>query len=105
MGFLTRALVPRGVRRAAHPVRTAKSAVTPNVVKQARRLADPAYGIERALNTKPRKRRTAGSRSRPVKWALVALPVIVALVFGWQWLWLGFVISIVLMVAVSGEEK
>jgi hypothetical protein len=62
MGMLSRALVPRGVRRAAHPVRTAKSAVTPRVVKQARNVLNPIdsaryYGVERPLNTKPRKRR------------------------------------------------
>lgn len=68
MGFLTRMLVPRGVRRAAHPVRTAKSAVTPRPIKQARRALNPidsgTYAIERKLNTKPRKR---GKNSRAGK--------------------------------------
>jgi hypothetical protein len=35
MGFLSRLLVPRGVRRAVHPVRTVKRAATPKVVKKA----------------------------------------------------------------------
>jgi hypothetical protein len=34
MGFLSRLLVPRGVRRATHPVRTVKRAATPKVVKR-----------------------------------------------------------------------
>jgi len=37
MGFLPRLLVPRGVRRAMHPVRTVKRAATPKVVKKAGR--------------------------------------------------------------------
>lgn len=64
MGLLTRAVVPRSVRRATHPVRTAKSAVTPRSVKQVRRVLNPidstVYSAERALNTKSRKKgRTA----------------------------------------------
>lgn len=59
MGFVSRMLVPRGVRRAAHPVRTAKRAVTPKTVKQMQRAAHPldnaVYGVQRSLNTKPRK--------------------------------------------------
>jgi hypothetical protein len=41
MGFSTRMLVLRGVRRAAHPVRSVKRAVTPKVVKRARRALSP----------------------------------------------------------------
>lgn len=56
MGFLSRMFVPRGVRRAMHPVRTAKRAVTPKSVKRARRALHPidnaVYGFERSLNTK-----------------------------------------------------
>ncbi|MGN6608534.1 MAG: hypothetical protein ACTHMS_16185 [Jatrophihabitans sp.] len=63
MGFLSRMLVPRSVRRAVHPVRTAKSAVTPKSVKQVRRALHPVdnavYSMQRSLNTKPRKRSTA----------------------------------------------
>ena len=59
MGFLSRMFVPRGVRRAMHPVRTAKSAVTPKSVKRVRRAMHPidnaVYGIERSLNTKRRR--------------------------------------------------
>lgn len=55
MGFLSRLLVPRGVRRAAHPVRTVKSAVTPRPIKQIRRALSPVdatkYGIERRVAT------------------------------------------------------
>jgi hypothetical protein len=60
MGFLTRMLVPRGVRRAAHPVRSVKRAVTPKVVKRARRSLSPVdnavYSVERKRNTKPHRR-------------------------------------------------
>jgi hypothetical protein len=63
MGFLTRALVPRSVRRATHPVRAVRRAATPRSVKQAGRVLHPvssaAYDIERSLNTKPRKRKAA----------------------------------------------
>ena len=60
MGFLTRALVPRKVRRVAHPVRSVKRAATPKSVKRARRSLHPVsnagYSITRKLNTKPRRR-------------------------------------------------
>jgi hypothetical protein len=63
MGFFTRMLVPRGVRRAVHPVRGVKRAVTPKVVKRARRALSPVdnamYSVERKLNTKPRRRSRA----------------------------------------------
>ena len=59
MGFFSRLLIPRSVRRAAHPVRTIKRAATPKVVKKVQRAAHPLdnaiYGIQRSLNTKPRK--------------------------------------------------
>ena len=58
MGFFSRMLIPRSVRRAAHPVRTMKSAVTPKPIKSARRALNPVdnvlYGVERSLNTKRR---------------------------------------------------
>ena len=67
MGFLSRLLVPRSVRRAAHPVRTVRRAATPKVVKTARRALHPVdnivYGAERQVITslrsgrKPRKGR------------------------------------------------
>jgi len=60
MGFLTRMLVPRSVRRAVHPARTVRRAVTPKTVKKIGRAAHPlsnvVYGVERSLNTKPRSR-------------------------------------------------
>lgn len=63
MGFLSRMFVPRGVRRAMHPGRAVKRAVTPKAVKKARRamhpLSNAAYGITRSLNTKPRRRSSA----------------------------------------------
>ena len=59
MGFLTRQLVPRPVRRATHPVRTVRRAATPRVVQQASRSLHPVdnaiYSVERSLVTKPRK--------------------------------------------------
>ncbi len=62
MGFLSRMLIPRRVRRAAHPVRTVRRKVTPKVVKNARRAMSPVdnavYGVTRSLNTKPRRRST-----------------------------------------------
>lgn len=68
MGFLSRLLIPRGVRRATHPVRTAKRAATPKAVKKAQRAAHPVsnakYSVERSLNTKPRKR-AARTRTKP----------------------------------------
>ena len=64
MGFLSRLLIPRSVRRAAHPGRAVKRAITPKAVKRARRAMHPVsnavYGVERSLNTK-KKRRAARS--------------------------------------------
>lgn len=60
MGFLSRMFVPRGVRRAMHPGRAVKRAITPKTVKRARRALHPldnaAYSLTRSLNTKPRRR-------------------------------------------------
>lgn len=60
MGFISRMLVPRGIRRAVHPVRTTKSALTPKSIKQLRRAASPfdsmRYDAERRLTTKRRSR-------------------------------------------------
>jgi Flp pilus assembly protein TadB len=59
MSLLTRTLVPRSVRRAAHPARTVRRAATPRAVKEAQRLAHPVdnavYGATRKLNTKSKK--------------------------------------------------
>ena len=60
MGFLSRMLTPRSVRRATHPVRTLKRVATPKMVKRAQRSLHPIdnaiYGMTRKLNTKPRSR-------------------------------------------------
>jgi len=60
VGFLSRMLVPRGVRRAMHPARAVRRAVTPKTIKRAGRALHPldnaAYGITRSLNTKPRRK-------------------------------------------------
>jgi hypothetical protein len=65
MGFLSRLLVPRSVRRAMHPGRAVKRAVTPKAVKRARRAMHPVsnaiYDVERSMNTK--RRRTSNSSS------------------------------------------
>ncbi len=58
MGFITRALIPRSVRRAVHPVRAVRRAVTPRPVKRAMRALNPIdnaiYGVTRKLNTRHR---------------------------------------------------
>lgn len=58
MGLLGRLFVPRTVRRAAHPIRTAKRAATPRVVKQAQHAMHPIdnaiYEVERSLRGKHR---------------------------------------------------
>jgi len=60
VGFFSRMFIPRSVRRAAHPGRAVKRAVTPRPVKRVRRAMSPwdnaVYGVQRSLNTKPRKR-------------------------------------------------
>lgn len=67
MGFLSRLLVPRGVRHAMHPVRTVKRAATPKAVKKARRALHPVdnivYGAERQVITSLRSGRRRKSRS------------------------------------------
>jgi hypothetical protein len=58
MGFLSRLLIPRGVRRALHPARSVKRAITPKSIKRARRALHPvdnaAYALQRSLTTKKR---------------------------------------------------
>jgi hypothetical protein len=52
-----------------HPVRSVKRAVTPTVVKRARRALSPVdhavYIVERKLNHKPRRRTRATSYTHP----------------------------------------
>jgi hypothetical protein len=61
MGFFSRLLVPRSVRRAMHPGRAVKRAVTPKVVKRATRVMHPidnaAYSIQRSVATSVRSGR------------------------------------------------
>ena len=58
VGFLSRLLIPRSIRRAAHPGRAVKRAVTPKAIKRASRamhpLSNAVYGVERSVNTKSR---------------------------------------------------
>ncbi|MGH3470812.1 MAG: hypothetical protein ACRDPG_02040 [Nocardioidaceae bacterium] len=67
MGFFSRLLIPRSVRRAAHPVRTVKRKATPKVVKRARRALSPVdnikYGVERSVATSLRSGRK-GKKSK-----------------------------------------
>jgi hypothetical protein len=59
MGFLSRMFTPRSARRAVHPGRAVRRAVTPRAVKRAQRAVHPVdnaiYGVQRKLNTKRRK--------------------------------------------------
>lgn len=67
MGFLTRRLIPRKVRRLAHPVRAAKratkKALIPKPVRKAlwgvhvaaNPVSSAGYALERSIFSKPRK--------------------------------------------------
>jgi hypothetical protein len=63
VGFFSRLFIPRGVRRAMHPGRAVKRAITPKPVKQLRRAMHPVdnavYAFERSLTTR-RPRRSSG---------------------------------------------
>ena len=65
MGFFSRLLVPRSVRRAMHPGRAVKRAITPKAVKRATRALHPidnaVYSIERSAATAIR---SGGKRKR-----------------------------------------
>jgi len=67
MGFLTRLLVPRSVRRAVHPGRAVKRAMTPKAVKRARRAMHPIdnlqYSVERSIATSLRSGRKRTGRA------------------------------------------
>lgn len=67
MGFFSRLLVPRSVRRAMHPGRAVKRTVTPKAVKKARRALHPVdnavYSMERSAATAIRSGR---KRKAPV---------------------------------------
>ena len=70
MGFLSRLLVPRSVRRAIHPVGTVRRAATPKAVKKAQRALHPVdnivYGAERQVITslRPGRKRRRQGRAR-----------------------------------------
>jgi tRNA C32,U32 (ribose-2'-O)-methylase TrmJ len=59
VSFLTRLLIPRSVRRAMHPGRAVKRAVTARTIKRASHamhpLSNAIYDVERSLNTKQRR--------------------------------------------------
>lgn len=67
MGFFSRLLVPRSVRRAIHPGRAVKRAVTPKAVKRATRTLHPidnaVYSMQRSAATGIR---SGGKRKAPV---------------------------------------
>jgi hypothetical protein len=67
MGFFSRLLVPRSVRRAAHPGRAVKRAVTPKVVKKASRAVHPIdnalYSAQRSVATSIRSGRKRKARA------------------------------------------
>lgn len=66
MGFFSRLLVPRSVRRAMHPGRAVKRAVTPKAVKKATRAMHPidnaAYSVQRSVATSIRSGRKGKAR-------------------------------------------
>jgi hypothetical protein len=55
VGFFSRLFIPRSVRRAAHPGRAVKRAVTPKAVKKASRALHPIdnamYSVQRSAAT------------------------------------------------------
>src|SRR2546421_3145996 len=72
MGIVSRLLVPRSVRRAMHPVRTTRRAITPRPIKQARRAVfvatNPLEALEGAAENmvvdalRPKRRRRPRGR-------------------------------------------
>jgi len=66
MGFLTRLLIPRGVRRAVHPGRAVTRAITPKAIT-ARRAMHPLdnlqYSVERSIATSLRSGRKRKGRA------------------------------------------
>ena len=67
VGFFSRLLIPRSVRRAVHPGRAVKRAVTPKAVKRASRALHPVdnavYSTQRSVATAIR---SGGKRKAPV---------------------------------------
>jgi hypothetical protein len=66
MGFFSRLLIPRSVRRAVHPGRAVKRAVTPKAIKKARRALHPVdnavYSMQRSVATTIRPGRMRKTR-------------------------------------------
>jgi hypothetical protein len=67
VGFFSRLLIPRSVRRAAHPGRAVMRAITPKPIKKARRALSPIdnmqYSIERSIATSLRSGRRRTGRA------------------------------------------
>jgi hypothetical protein len=67
MGFFSRLLVPRRVRRAMHPGRAVMRAVTPKPIKKARRALHPVdnavYSAQRSVATSIRSGRKRKARA------------------------------------------
>jgi hypothetical protein len=61
VGFFSRLLIPRSVRRAVHPGRAVKRAITPKPIKKARRALHPidnaVYSMQRSAATSIRSGR------------------------------------------------
>ena len=70
MGFFSRLLVPRSVRRVMHPGRAVKRAVTPQAVKKASRALHPVdnaiYSMQRSAATAIRSGGKSGKSGAPV---------------------------------------
>jgi len=104
MSMLTRMLIPRSVRRAAHPGRAVKRAVTPRVVKRARHAMHPVsnakYSVERSLNTKRRPVRRRPVTRTPAMF-LMGVVIGFALFAINPWLVLAWCVFCGVMIAVS----
>ena len=66
MGFFSRLFIPRSVRRAVHPGRAVKRAITPKPIKKARRAMHPidnaVYSAQRSVATSIRSGRKGKAR-------------------------------------------
>jgi hypothetical protein len=75
VGFFSRLFVPRSVRRAMHPGRAVKRAVTPKPIKKARRAMHPVdnamYSMQRSVATSIR----SGRKGKAKVWHHGSCPV------------------------------
>jgi hypothetical protein len=66
VGFFSRLFIPRSVRRAVHPGRAVKRAITPKPIKKARRAMHPidnaVYSAQRSVATSIRSGRKRKAR-------------------------------------------